>query len=241
MSQQAGLELTHRPFCDSEARAPLDRRDGVGDLSLGRVLDSLKRIMEAKDPGLKSHCDNVGSYALAVAQILGLDKVRAEQIGVGALLHDIGKIRISDAVLHKPGRLSPKEFGQIKSHPGVGAEILRPLNLSKITRDAVLFHHERADGRGYPYGLVGEQIPVAARIVSVVDAFDAMTTKRSYRRCIRPYQAVEELQCCAGSQFDPQIVEALRLCWRSGKLEAGQHKVPCLDVQVGSRASRCVL
>jgi putative nucleotidyltransferase with HDIG domain len=128
---------------------------------------------------------------------------------LGALLHDIGKIGLSDEILRKPGALTVEEFEQIKRHPAVGARILRQVPFLAPHIPIVELHHERPDGRGYPFGLRGDEIPLAARIVHVADAFDAMTSARAYRPARGPAEAIAELQRYIGTQFDPVSVEAL--------------------------------
>jgi putative nucleotidyltransferase with HDIG domain len=128
---------------------------------------------------------------------------------LGALLHDIGKIGVSDAVLRKPERLNADEYELIKEHPGLGARILRSVPFLAPHLSIVELHHERPDGRGYPYGLTTAQTPLLARIVHVADAFDAMTSARAYRPARSPAEAVQELWRCAGTQFDAEIVQAV--------------------------------
>ena len=128
---------------------------------------------------------------------------------LGALLHDIGKIGLSDAILRKPGPLTTEEYDQLKRHPGQGARILRPVPFLAPHIPIVELHHERPDGRGYPFGLRGDEIPVAARIVHVADAFDAITSARAYRPARGRAEAITELRRCSGTEFDPVSVEAL--------------------------------
>jgi HD-GYP domain-containing protein (c-di-GMP phosphodiesterase class II) len=140
---------------------------------------------------------------------MGLDPQTLEVLRLGALLHDIGKIGISDAVLRKPSALTPDEYELIKKHPTVGSRILRNVRFLEPHLPVVELHHERPDGRGYPFGLKGDDIPVLARIVHVADAFDAITSARAYRPG-RPVGAgLSELQRCAGTDFDPESVRAL--------------------------------
>jgi putative nucleotidyltransferase with HDIG domain len=167
------------------------------------------RMLEAKDRYTMGHSQRVREYALKTAVRLGLSGDALEDMRVGGELHDIGKIGTSDTILNKPGPLSAAEFVQIKRHTSDGEEILKPIfrdrpSVLRIVRS----HHERLDGSGFPDGLVGDAIPVEARIVAVVDAYDAMTTTRAYRPSRRPADAVAELLRCAGSQFDPEVVEA---------------------------------
>ena len=138
-----------------------------------------------------------------------LSDADVETLRLGALLHDIGKIGVSDAVLRKPGKLTAEEFEQIKQHPTLGARILKPLRFLDAQLAVVELHHERPDGRGYPHGLTGEAIPLFARLVHVVDAFDAMTSARAYRPARSPGEAFAELWRCIGADFDHTVVRAL--------------------------------
>jgi putative nucleotidyltransferase with HDIG domain len=144
-----------------------------------------------------------------VGRQMGLPPDDIEVLRLGALLHDIGKIGISDHVLRKPGALTDEEFELIKEHPTLGARILRTAPFLAQHLPIVELHHERPDGRGYPYGLTGDEIPVLARIVHVADAFDAMTSARAYRPALDSGYATRELWRCAGTQFDAEVVQAL--------------------------------
>src|SRR5688572_33372095 len=140
---------------------------------------------------------------------MGLGATELDVLRLGALLHDIGKIGLSDAILRKPGPLTPDEYEQLKRHPGQGARILRQVPFLAPHIPIVELHHERPDGKGYPYGLRGDDIPLAARIVHVADAFDAMTSARAYRSGRIPVEAIAELRKCIGTDFDGVSVEAL--------------------------------
>jgi HD-GYP domain-containing protein (c-di-GMP phosphodiesterase class II) len=138
---------------------------------------------------------------------MGLDPEQVERIRTGALLHDIGKIGIADSVLQKPGRLTDEEFAIVKEHPVIGRRILEGVRGLAPYLDAVELHHENWDGTGYPKGQSGEETPIDARIIHVSDAYDAMTSNRSYRRRMTHDEAIHELFRCAGTQFDPRVVE----------------------------------
>jgi putative nucleotidyltransferase with HDIG domain len=176
-------------------------------LSLSAIR-ALILTIEAKDPYTRGHCERVGGYAYRVAQAVGLGSTLADEIEVAALLHDVGKIAVPEAVLVKAGPLTVEEFESIKRHPRTGVDILGPFDLPKATVDGVHYHHERLDGRGYPTGLAGDAIPLSARIIAVVDAFDAMTFARPYRSARSSTDAFAELRRCANTQFDGAIVEA---------------------------------
>jgi HD-GYP domain-containing protein (c-di-GMP phosphodiesterase class II) len=146
---------------------------------------------------------------VAVGRQIGLQEDELDVLRLGALLHDIGKIGISDDVLRKPGALTAAEFELIKEHPGLGARILRHVPFLAPHLPIVELHHERPDGRGYPFGLMSDQTPLFARIVHVADAFDAMTSERAYRPARGHAEAVHELWRCAGTHFDAEVVQAL--------------------------------
>ena len=169
----------------------------------------LARALEAKDSYTRGHSIRVSQYAVATASRMGFEGDPLAGIRLGGELHDIGKIGTREAVLHKPGSLTPEEFRQITEHPLLGERMLSPLaHQSPDVLRIVRSHHERLDGRGFPDGLRGEKIPIEARIVAVADAFDAMTTRRPYRDSRPPAEALAELRRVAGSQLDPEAVEA---------------------------------
>jgi putative two-component system response regulator len=169
----------------------------------------LARALEAKDAYTRGHSIRVSRYAVGTAKILGFDAAALEAIRLGGELHDIGKIGMQEAVLHKPGSLTPDEFRQVIEHPAAGERMLSPLaRESPAVLRIVRSHHERIDGAGFPDGLSGEGIPFEARIVAVADTFDAMTTRRPYRESRSPVEAVDELRRVAGTQLDPAAVEA---------------------------------
>lgn len=173
------------------------------------VIGVLATALDARDPYTAGHSQRVSGLSVSIAEQMGLSGADLDVLRPGAMLHDIGKIGISDAVLRKPGKLTPDEFDQIRLHPTLGARILKPLKFLGAHIEIVELHHERPDGRGYPYGLRGEQIPLFARIVHVADAFDAMTSARAYRPGLPVGEAMAELWREAGTDFDPKVVRAL--------------------------------
>jgi putative two-component system response regulator len=186
----------------------LDRRNKQ---SLINGVQMLVHALEAKDPYTSGHSTRVSRYAVKTAVQLGYTGDKLEQLRLGGELHDIGKIGTREDILNKPGPLSPDEFEHIKGHVVLGERILAPsLAESPVVLRVVRSHHERMDGSGFPDGLAGDQIPVEARIVAVVDAFDAMTTNRAYRPSRTPVDAVDELRRCAGAHFDTNVVDAFR-------------------------------
>jgi putative nucleotidyltransferase with HDIG domain len=181
------------------------------------TIESMVNALEAKDPYTAGHSQRVCRYALAIAAELGFPEEQVGELQTGAMLHDIGKIGVGDGVLLKPGRLSDAEFDEIKDHPRRGARIIDAFNRSSTVLAVVFHHHERYDGRGYPAGLRGVDIPLPARIVNAADAFDAMTTSRPYNGEPKTRaEGLAELRRGAGSQFDPRVVEALERALASG-------------------------
>jgi len=169
------------------------------------------RMLEKKDVYTRGHSQRVSRYAVKTAVFLGFTGEILDQIRLGGELHDIGKIGTRDSVLQKPGPLTPSEFEEIKKHVTEGEEILQPLRREHpLVLQIVRNHHERVDGSGFPDGLRGEAIPMVARVVAVVDAFDAMTTNRSYRKPRAAGEAMEELVRFAGVQFDSDVVTAFQ-------------------------------
>jgi diguanylate cyclase (GGDEF)-like protein/putative nucleotidyltransferase with HDIG domain len=167
----------------------------------------LAETLDLRDVGTARHSETVGRYAEQIARELGWDVARVERVRAAGILHDIGKLGISDAILHKAGRLEPHEWEEMRRHPELGARILEHANLRDIA-GWVLAHHERVDGAGYPRGLAGDDIPAEARILAVADAYEAMTADRPYRRALPEAEARTELLRGAGGQFDSRVVEA---------------------------------
>ena len=172
------------------------------------TITAFVNAIESKDHYLKGHSARVALYAAETAQTLGMTADMVEVVRRGAMLHDLGKLSIMDTILRKPERLTSDEFTIIKSHPVVGAKILQPLRFLVRETCAVRHHHERFDGTGYPDGLRGEDIPLVARLVAVVDVFDAITSNRPYRTALALGAAREEIARGSGSHFDPVVVEA---------------------------------
>ncbi|HEY7425427.1 MAG TPA: HD-GYP domain-containing protein [Gemmataceae bacterium] len=170
------------------------------------AIASLVRTVEEHDPSIAGHSRRVHGYALRLASVLGLDPRQRRQLGLAAMLHDIGKVGIPDDILHKPDRLTPMEDRIIRSHPEVGERILAPIVRNRAVLAAIRSHHERLDGSGYPDGLAGEQIPLLARLIAITDCFDALTTPRPYRPALPPREALAILEAGAGSHFDPLFV-----------------------------------
>jgi putative nucleotidyltransferase with HDIG domain len=173
------------------------------------TIRALALALEARDPYTAGHSERVSALSLAIGRCMWLDDAQLEVLRLGALLHDIGKIGISDQVLMKPGPLTGEEYEIIKQHPVVGARILRSVPFLEPHIPIVELHHERPDGKGYPHGLRGTEIPLVASIVHVADAFDAITSARAYRPARAASEGLRELWRCAGAQFDAEVVHAL--------------------------------
>ena len=173
------------------------------------TIRALVQAVDIKDGYTRGHSERVGQASMMIARELGMDDSRVEVLRFAGILHDVGKLGVPTRLLRKDGPLTPEERRVIELHPEYGHEMVRGIGFLGEARAAVLHHHERLDGSGYPYGLLGSQIPESARVVAVADAFDAMTSTRSYRRARPVSVALEELSRCAGTQFDPLMVRAL--------------------------------
>jgi putative nucleotidyltransferase with HDIG domain len=185
-----------------------------------QTIGALAEAVDAKDAYTRGHSERVGVYASKVAREMGLPKLLIERVYIAGLLHDIGKIGVSDAVITKPDRLTEEEYAEIKKHPEIGAKILQPVSFLADVVPCVRHHHEWYDGssRGYPYGLRGDQIPLPSRVILVADTVEAMTSDRPYRTGLSLEHVVAELHKYSGSQFDPVCVDAmLRLLEREGE------------------------
>lgn len=176
------------------------------DDNTAKFVKILVKSIEAKDPYTKDHTNRVSEYAVRLGDALGLTSRQLKALGQGAILHDIGKIGISDTILNKPGKLTHDEYQTVKEHPLIGYAILEDSELLKAFSHMVRDHHEYYNGMGYPNGLKGEQISIEASIIAVVDAFDAMTSDRSYRQALSHQAALEQLRQQSGEQFNPVVV-----------------------------------
>ena len=179
------------------------------EITYDRTLTALMSALDARDRETEGHSTRVSRFATLLGEEVGLNGAHLKALERGALLHDIGKIGISDTILHKPGKLTDDEWKIMRIHPDIGARIVEGIPFLQDTLSVIRYHHERWDGSGYPVGLKGKDIPIQARIFAVVDVFDALTSKRSYRKKSTPEEAVEYLREHAEKLFDPEIVEAL--------------------------------
>lgn len=173
------------------------------------TIKSLAKTIDAKDQYTGGHCDRVTEYSLFIGQQMQFSQEELSSLTYGAMLHDIGKIGVPESIITKEGRLTDEEYEAMKTHPEKGYDILKDINFLKDARLGVLHHHERYDGKGYPHGLAGENIDLKARIISIADAFDAMTSNRSYRNALSIEAAKDQLIINKGRQFDPQMVDIL--------------------------------
>ncbi len=188
-----------------------------------RTVQALVAAVEAKDPYTRWHSTNVAKYAVAIARDLGLSPSQLEEIHIAAILHDVGKIGISERIIAKPDRLSREEYDVMKDHPAHGIRILEPIGFSPSIVTAIYQHHERYDGKGYPQGLAGEEIALSARILAVADTIDAMVSERPYRGTISSRMVLDELTKESGMQFDPGVAATAGQLIEKGLLKLGMH------------------
>jgi len=182
------------------------------------IIRALASTVDAKDHYTLGHSQKVSEYSVRIAEELKFPERDIETIKYAALLHDIGKIAIPDDIIKKPSKLTESEFEIVKKHPAIGAKIIKEMESLSAMVPIILHHHERFDGKGYPDGLKGEQIPIGARIVHVADAYDTMVSARSYRDMLPPQLAISELRKNAGSQFDPAIVDLFILSFKKSEI-----------------------
>jgi putative nucleotidyltransferase with HDIG domain len=189
--------------------------ESLGALAEGKmvpppVLETVTALafaLDAKNHYTQGHSQNVARYCLQVARHLNLSDQEIEELRLAAVLHDVGKLGVPERLLVKPGPLDPEEFETMKQHSTLGSKILEPLRTVQGVQKIIRHHHERWDGSGYPDGLVGDEAPLASRLIAIADAYDTMITERTYKHCRSHREAFEELRRCAGSQFDPKLVE----------------------------------
>jgi hypothetical protein len=173
--------------------------------SAGGALSFCLSLIEAKDSFTHGHCARVATVAMRIAERMGFDAADIQLIGASALVHDLGKVGVPDAILNKPGRLTETEFDVVRRHPEIGQRLIGGFDSLRFAADAVLWHHERWDGAGYPHRARGCETPLAARIICVADSFDAMCSERPYAPAMTSSRAAHEIVSCGGTQFDPDI------------------------------------
>jgi putative two-component system response regulator len=202
-------DFIHKPFDREQLQARLQVAKRIVGLQTSQTLVfTFARAVEAKSPFTQGHAGRVTHYALALAAALGLSETDRETLRRGGLLHDIGKISIPDAILNKPGPLTPEEFEVIKQHPSLGEEIVKPLQSLQDTLPLIRWHHERRDGQGYPDGLRGDDIPLIVRVLSVADTYDAISSDRPYRPAILHEPCLRIMfKDAAEGGLDPELVQ----------------------------------
>ena len=187
------------------------------NLFIGSI-QMLAGAVDEKDPYTRGHSDRVTKYSMMIATEMGLDPGFLEILRVSAQLHDVGKIGIEDRILKKPGTLTPEEFEIMKTHTTKGANILRPVPQLREMLPGIELHHEALNGRGYPYGLKGDDIPLLARVIAVADTFDAITTNRTYQEARHPVDALSIMQNLSGQRLDSKAVTALMAVYYDGQI-----------------------
>ncbi len=222
-----------------DIQVPVHRRDEIGALAesfntmiadLRVAADSIQQgyldmtialaaAIEAKDEYTRGHCQRVSAYAVEIGTRLALPDHTMRDLELAAILHDIGKIGIDEAILRKPTRLTFEEMQAMHEHPTIGERILRSVEPLHLVASYIVYHHEHYDGRGYPHGARGEEIPLIARIISVADAYDSMSSRRPYRETLPEAESLTRLRTKAGSQFDPQIVSIFLELYDTGVIE----------------------
>jgi HD-GYP domain-containing protein (c-di-GMP phosphodiesterase class II) len=189
-------------------------------------IQMLAGAVDEKDPYTRGHSDRVTRYSMLVGREMGLDEEFIETLRISAQLHDVGKIGIEDRILKKPGALTPEEYEIMKTHTTKGANILRPVKQLKEMLPGIELHHESLDGRGYPYGLKGDQIPLLARVIAVADTFDALTTNRPYQQAHDSVDALRIIHNLAGKRLDPKAVAALTAVYERGEIRIQRISIP---------------
>lgn len=201
-----------------------DKNKQIQNMTM-ETITTIANALDAKDSYSEGHSRRVAVYSEQIARALGMSEEEVGNIRIVALLHDIGKISIPDSVLNKPGRLTDEEFALMKQHPVAGNEILKDISMIPGVDIGTKYHHERYDGRGYPDGLKGEDIPYIARIIAVADAYDAMTSNRVYRKHLSSEQVMSELEKGEGTQFDPVIARTMEGLIKSGAVKNISHDI----------------
>ena len=227
-------------------REQLERKLREKEEELQRTYDGtvigFAAMMEGKDTSTMAHLFRVRDYCTLLAREMGVPEARMRDVQLGAMLHDIGKYRVPDAILTKPGPLDEEEWVVMRQHPSFGGEFVHRIPFLEGASEIILNHHEKYDGTGYPQGLKGEQIPLSARIFAVVDAYDAIVSERCYKAAQTSARAIAELRRCAGTQFDPRVVEAferiLHLVEQSGETFDERYRAEITEIGLGQHGDR---
>lgn len=222
------------------ASGDLVRKERAQRQTFVGIIRSLVNALDARDMATAHHSSRVAEHAIRIARAMGLNEEFVSEVRVAGFLHDVGKIGIRDGILTKQGPLTAEESAMMQRHTVFGYDILDPVPLSEKIKLAVRHSHERWDGRGYPDGLTREQIPLAARIVAVADAYEALTTNRPYRSARSPEMATGEIRQGAGTQFDPQVVEAFLRVWQPAAPGEGVRAVPVTGTPGPQRSAQSV-
>src|ERR1700722_4357266 len=204
-------------------------------------IQMLAGAVDEKDPYTRGHSDRVTRYSLLIAKEMGLDPGFLEILRISAQLHDVGKIGIEDRILKKPGALTPEEFEIMKTHTTKGANILRPVTQLREMLPGIELHHEALNGRGYPYGLKGDDIPLLARVIAVGDTFDALTTNRPYQKAYDPVEALRIIENLSGKRLDPTAVNALLAVFQRGEIRLQKQPTEMIPVEVAQAPAATVV
>ncbi len=203
--EKASMECRLRDY-QANLENKVKEQTGLINSMYLRSIHSLIKALEAKDRYTRGHSQRVTLYSMAIASHLDLPPAPLEDLRYAAVLHDLGKIGVRETILNKPGSLTSEEFLEVERHPAVATRILSPIPLFRDILPAILHHHERFDGKGYPGRIAGKEIPLHSRIMAVADTYDAMTSTRAYRPALSEEEASAEILRCAGTQFDPEVV-----------------------------------
>lgn len=226
---RAGAMMLVGWVCGSLTGSLLNRVDALEALNQETIF-AFVRAIDARDPYTARHSEKVAGYAVRLARALGLPEDDCERIHLSGMLHDVGKVGLERSILHKPGQLTDEEWQQVRDHPALSAHIIGAVSRFAPFVPGARHHHERYDGRGYPDGLAGKAIPLDARILAVADAYDAMTSDRSYRPALSHDEAIARLTADAGTQFDPVCVRAFAALERDTRGPVDEPLVPLLDL-----------
>ena len=202
-----GKKLSEKSADINLLKGKIEKLNKKANQSLIESILAFAKTIELKDHYTGEHVENTVHYATEISRKLDLDNDEIELIKQAAMLHDLGKIGINDKILLKKGKLTKKEFEEIKKHPQIAADILRPIQFFHSLIPFILYHHERWDGKGYPCNLKGDEIPLGARVIAIADVYQALTSDRPYRKAYTKPEAVKILTAGSGTQFDPRIVE----------------------------------